>query len=143
MRFPADSGRASLEFLVGAVILFVPLIAFHTTLASLSQSHLAAEAAARHGARVFTQHTNLTAAVSATDSAIAHAAGQYLSDPEVSAQLGCRPQGECLSPGSFVDVDVTLWVPVGTVPLVPIDLPLSLPVAATASAQVSPYRGQP
>ena len=143
MRFPADSGRASLEFLIGAVILFVPLIVFHTTLAGLSQSQLAAEAAARHGARVFAQHTNLSAAVSATDSAIAHAARQYLAEPVVSAQLGCRPRGECLSPGSFVDVEVTLWVPVGSVPVIPLNLPLTLPVTATASARVSPYRGQP
>jgi hypothetical protein len=143
MRFPADSGRASLEFLVGAVILFVPLIAFHNTLASLSQSQLAAEAAARHGARVFTQHTNFDEAVTATESAIADAARQYFSEPTVHADLGCRPRGECLSPGSFIDLEVTLWVPLGSIPLISADLPLTLPISAQASAQVSPYRGQP
>lgn len=143
MRFPAESGRASLEFLVGAVILFVPLVALQITLSTLTQSQLAAEAAARHGARVFTQHVRVDDAVSATESAIVHAARQYLADPEVTADLGCRPRGQCLAPGSFVDVEVTLWVPVGSIPLISADLPFTLPISAQASAQVSPYRGQP
>jgi hypothetical protein len=143
MRFPAEAGRASLEFLVGAVILFVPLVALQITLSTVTQSQLAAEAAARHGARVFSQHVTVDGAVSATESAIVQAARQYLAEPVVSALLSCRPRGECLSPGSIVDVEVTLWVPVGSVPVIPLNLPLTLPVTATASAQVSPYRGQP
>jgi hypothetical protein len=143
MSSPAEQGRASLEFLVGAIILFVPLIAFHTTLSTLTQSQLAAEAAARHGARVFSQHTTLDPAVAATESALAHTAAQYLAAPDVAASLTCRPRGSCLAPGSFIDIAVTLWVPLGSIPLVPVDLPLTLPVTARASAQVSPYRGQP
>ena len=143
MRFPAEAGRASLEFLVGAVILFVPLVALQITLSTLTQSQLAAEAAARHGARVFTQQVRVDDAVSATESAIVHAARQYLAEPDVTADLKCRPRGHCLAPGSFIDVEVTLWVPLGSTPLIPADLPFTLPISAQASAQVSPYRGQP
>lgn len=143
MKFQTDSGRASLEFLVGALILFVPLVIVQTTLSTLSQAQLAAEAAARHGARVFVQHTELNSASVAVQRAVGTALSQLGIDESPTIALRCRPNGACLAPGSLVDVAVTVSPPLARIPLVPVSVPLAIPIRGEASAQVSAYRGQP
>ena len=143
MKFPTDSGRASLEFLVGALILFVPLVINQTTLSTLSQAQLAAEAAARHGARVFVQHTELNSASVAVHRAVRTALSQLGIDEPPVIDLRCRPNGACLAPASLVDVAVTVSPPLTRIPLVPVSLPLEIPIRGEASAQVSAFRGQP
>jgi hypothetical protein len=52
---PFESGRASLEFLVLSITLFVPILYLGLSLASLQGASLATEAAARNAVRVFVQ----------------------------------------------------------------------------------------
>ena len=143
MRFRADSGRASLEFLVGAVILFVPLVTIQTLLSTVTQVQLGVEMAARHGARVFIQQVNMDAATEALYRSVEQAVRDFGIDTTPSIALRCRPRNSCLAPGSIVDVSVSVVTPLGHVPLIPADLPVSVPIRAEASAQVSVFRGDP
>jgi len=52
---PFESGRASLEFLVLSITLFVPILYLGLSLASLQGASLATEAAARNAVRVYVQ----------------------------------------------------------------------------------------
>jgi len=99
--------------------------------------------AARHGARVFIQQVNMDAATEALYRSVEQAVRDFGIDTTPSIALRCRPQNSCLAPGSFVDVSVSVFTPLGQVPLIPADLPVSVPIRAQASAQVSAFRGEP
>jgi hypothetical protein len=143
MNSPAELGRASLEFLVGAIILFLPLLALQTTLYTVAQAQLAVETAARHGARVFVQQVSIDAAKDALRRSVEDAVRGYGIDAAPSIAVQCRPSGACLAPGSFVDVSVSASVPIGQLVPVPVRSPLTIPIWAHGSAQVSVYRGEP
>lgn len=138
-----DDGRASLEFLVAGVILFIPLVLLTVSLWGLQQAALATDAAARYGVRVFTQHTALSRAVPGTQQAISHALETLAIDHDVDVSLRCRPTARCLDPGSFVEITVVADVPLGAPALIPASLPFSVPITGVATAQVSYYRGDP
>lgn len=138
-----DAGRASLEFLVAGVVLFIPLVLLTVSLWGLQQAALATDAAARHGVRVFTQHTALSSAVPGTQRAISGALEAFTIDHDVAVSLRCRPTSGCLDPGSWVEITVVADVPLGAIPLIPAALPVSVPITGVASAQVSDYRGDP
>ena len=140
---PGDHGRASLEFLVAGVLLFVPVMVGSLVLMTLQTASLASNAAARHAVRVFTQSTSLEIATTRTTQAAANALGQFGIDEDYSLQVQCVPQGQCLRPGSWVEVTVTTEVSLGRLPGLPTQSPLQVPIDATAAAQVSPYRGIP
>ena len=137
----AESGRASLEFLVGAILVFVPVLSLTVVLWSISHAQLATEAAARHAARVFVQHTSLTQATSDTQRAARLALDQYGIDEDASVSLRCAPSNDCLGPDSWVEVVVTTEVPLVSLPLGNFDA--SVPITARATSQVSHYRGDP
>ena len=137
----ADSGRASLEFLVGAILVFVPVLSLTVVLWSISHAQLATEAAARHAARVFVQHTSLSQAVTDTQRAARLALDQYGIGKEASVTLRCSPAHDCLEPDTWVEVVVTTGVPLVALPLGKFDA--SIPVTARATSQVSHYRGDP
>ena len=137
----ADSGRASLEFLVGAIVVFVPVLSLTVVLWSVSHAQLATEAAARHAARVFVQHTSLSQAVGETQRAARLALDQYGIDEDASVSLRCSPSNNCLGPDSWVEVVVTTGVSLVSLPLGNFDA--SVPITARATSQVSHYRGDP
>ena len=99
MRFRADSGRASLEFLVGAVILFVPLVTIQTLLSTVTQAQLGVEMAARHGARVFIQQVNMDAATEALYRSVEQAVRDFGIDTTPSLLFA-------------VDRRIRVWLPV-------------------------------
>jgi len=136
-----ESARASLEFLVGAIVVFVPVLTLSVVLWSISHAQLATEAAARHAARVFVQHTSLALAVSSTERAARLTLDQYGINNEVSVSLRCVPSSDCLGPDSWVEVEVTTNVPLVSLPLG--DVAASVPITAGATSQVSHYRGDP
>ncbi|AVG24428.1 fimbriae protein TadE/F [Pontimonas salivibrio] len=142
-RLSLDAGRASLEFLVAGVILFIPLVLLTVSLWGLQQAALATDAAARYGVRVFTQHTALSSAVPGTQRAISHTLETFSIDHDVDVSLMCRPTNGCLDPGSWVEITVVADVPLGSIPLIPAALPFSVPITGVAQAQVSDYRGDP
>lgn len=138
-----DHGRASLEFLVAGVLLFVPAMVGSLVLMTLQTASLATEAAARHAVRVFTHSTSLHTASTRTTQATATALRQFGIEEDYSLEVQCVPQGQCLSPGSWVKVTVTTDVALGRIPGLPTRSPLRVPIDGTAAAQVSVYRGIP
>jgi hypothetical protein len=139
-----DRGSASLEFVTVGVILLIPLVYLVLTMAAIQAGALAAEGAARQAARVFVQSANLGSAQASAATAVEFALADHGVDPDsASIVVTCRPSpGACLTRRGFVTVTVDFSVPL---PLAPAVLtggfPLSVPVHATATQQVSRFWG--
>jgi len=138
-----ESGRASLEFLVAGVVLFIPTLLVAVSLWTIQQAALATDAAARHGVRTLAQATSPSGALERTESAVGAAMSAFGIDTDYSLSLQCQPQGACLTPGAWLELTVTANVELGAIPLIPASLPMRVPIAGTAHAQVSDYRGVP
>lgn len=136
-----DSGRASLEFLVAGVVLFIPTLLVAISLWSIQQAALATDAAARHGVRTLSQATSPSGAIQRTELSVGAAMAAFGVDRDYTLSLDCRPHGACLSPGAWVQLTVTATVELGAIPLVPASIPLRVPISGSAQAQVSDYRG--
>lgn len=138
----ADAGRASLEFLVVSVVLFLPLLYFALSLASLQGASLATEAAARNAVRVFTEGAEGSRAAERAEGAVKIALANHgLTDIAV-LERGCSRQ-PCVSPGTRVTIRVGVNAPLFSTSLLPGDwgAPTRL-VVSEASAVVSAYGGQ-
>jgi len=85
----------------------------------------------------------MDAATEALYRSVAQAVQDYGIDSTPSIALRCRPSNACLNPGSRVDVSVSVLTPLGQIPIIPADPPVSVPIRAEASAQVSVFRGEP
>lgn len=140
--FADDSGSASLEFVTTGLILLVPLIYLVLVVAAIQAAALGAEGAARQAARVFVQAgSQYVAGVSATR-AVQFALADHGVDPATAAMaVSCRPRADaCLTRQGFVTVSIDVRVPL---PLAPAALqaafPLSVPIHATATQQVSRF----
>lgn len=138
-----ESGRASLEFLVAGVVLFIPTLLVAVSLWTIQQAALATDAAARHGVRTLAQATSPSGALERTESAVGAAMSAFGIDTDYSLSLQCQPQGACLTPGAWLELTVTANVELGAIPLIPASLPMRVPISGTAHAQVSDYRGVP
>lgn len=136
-----QSGRASLEFLLVGVLLFIPLVFATLTLWSLQNASLATEAAARHATRAFVQHTDLARAMVAAEAGAGAALQAHGISGETALQVRCKPANGCLQAGSLVELTVVAWVPVWSSPLWGVQLPVSLPLTAVHYARVSTYGG--
>jgi type II secretory pathway pseudopilin PulG len=136
-----EEGRASLEFLVAAIVVFIPVLSLTVVLWSVSHAQLATEAAARHAARVFVQHTSIAQAVGSTERAARHTLDQFGINDEAAVTLRCSPSNNCLGPDSWVEVVVTTNVSLVSLTLG--GFAASVPIAARATSQVSHYRGDP
>jgi Flp pilus assembly protein TadG len=137
---PLERGRASIEFLVFAIVLFVPLVFAISSLWGIQAAAIATEQAARDAVRVFIQHQNLSQA-SGNSEAIAR---RVLVEHGVSGawrmERSCRP-AVCLAPGALVHIVVTTEVVLWRAPGLGDSWPLSVPVRGSASARVSTYGG--
>ena len=139
----ADAGRASLEFLIAGIVLFIPVLLLTVSLWSIQRASLATEAAARHAARVLTQATDADEGLRGAERAVASAMGSFGVDADYRIDIDCRPAGQCVDPGSLVRVRVSTDVAVGAIPPIPAALPISVPISGVADARVSEYRGRP
>lgn len=142
--FADDAGSASLEFITAGLILLVPLVYLVLAMSAIQAGALAAEGAARQAARVFVQSESVAAAHANAGRAVEFALADHgLDMTAASVAVACRPSpGDCLARHSTVTVTVGVTV---TLPLVPEaivgDLPLSVPLQATATQQVSRFWG--
>lgn len=143
-RCPDDEGSASLEFITAGLLLLVPLVYLVLTMAAIQAGALAVEGAARQAARVFVQATSAgsghAAAVRAVDFALAD---HGLSAEPGSLSISCSPRpSDCLTRQGYVTVTVGVRVPLPLLPPVLTgDIPLSVPLQAEATQQVSRYGG--
>ena len=135
-----DAGRASIEFLVFAIVVFVPLVFVIQSLWLIQASAIATEQAARDAVRVFVQHTNTSAASNASQTIATHVAREHGVTSPLRLQRSCQPT-HCLAPGALVTIRVTTEVTLWQVPVFSGAWPVSVPVGAEASARVSTYGG--
>jgi hypothetical protein len=136
----ADAGRASIEFLVFAIVVFVPLVFVIQSLWLIQASAIATEQAARDAVRVFVQHTNISSASNASHTIATHVAREHGVTSALRLQRSCQPNN-CLAPGALVTIRVTTDVTLWQVPVLSGAWPVSVPVGAEASARVSTYGG--
>lgn len=139
-----DRGSASLEFLVAGLLLLVPLVYLVLALSVVQAGALAVDGAARQATRVYVQSESTAAARSAATRAIAVALADYGIDAaDASVRITCRPRpGACLTRHGFVTIRVRVVVPLPLAPpVLETGLPAGLLVEATATEQVSRFRG--
>lgn len=138
-----DSGRASLEFLVGSIILLVPLVFLALSLSSIQNASLATESAARAGARVFVTETSLEGAAARAERAVMVALANHGIHSVVSLERLCS-EPSCLAPGAIVTIRVGVDAPVFSSNFLPGVLgQATIPVVAEARSMVSVYGGVP
>jgi hypothetical protein len=135
----SERGNAPLEFLVGGVVLLVPLVYLGMALAAIQGGSLAAEGAAREAARVYVSAATDAAGRSSADRAV----GVALADRRIprtrgDLTLSCDGSGDdCLHTGSRVTATVRTTVVLPFVPPVfGLERVARVPIVATATAPV-------
>lgn len=139
-RWSDDDGSAALEFVTVGLLLLLPLVYLILVVAAVQSGALASEAAARHAARLFVQHTDVASAEAVARRTVDFTLADYGVDADASAvSISCSPAA-CLEPGALVSVRVTVSVPLPLVPqALPGDFPLSVDLAASAAQRVSRF----
>jgi hypothetical protein len=137
---PLERGRASIEFLVFTIVIFVPLVFVISSLWGIQAAAIASEQAARDAVRVFVQHQNITRASQEAEAIARWVLGEHGVSGPWRLEKHCRPAA-CLSPGAQVQVVVTTEVVVWQAPGWGDGWPLSVVVKGVASARVSGYGG--
>lgn len=139
----SEAGRASLEFLTAAIVLLIPVMFLAMSLSSIQNAAVATEAAARNGARVFVQETNLQVAASRAEQAVVVALANHGFESPGILERSCSSR-DCVGPGTVVVIRVGVEAPLFSSPFLPGFLgEATIPVVAQASAMVSRYGGAP
>lgn len=142
--FRSDDGSAALEFITAGLLLLVPMIYLVITMAAIQGGALSVEGASRQAARVFVQAPNASAARSRAQTAVDFALADFgVSASGATIRITCSPRpGTCLTRRGFVTVTVAARV---SLPLSPpathVKSPLSIPLTATSTEQVSRFWG--
>jgi Flp pilus assembly protein TadG len=137
-----DRGSGALEFIVGGVILLVPIIYLIVVLGEIQAQSLGVEQAARHVARGVAAAEGADDADARADRVLAGIVAEYEIDPSaVSVDLACvGTHSTCPEPGATIRVTVSSEV---ALPLVPPVLGLDelarVGVEASAVQKVSRY----
>lgn len=144
VRTEQDRGSASLEFLTAGMLLLVPLVYLVLTLGAIQSAALATEGAARQAARVFVQAESTAVGRAAAERALALALADHgVEASEVALSIRCSPvPSQCHTRRGWVTVETSARVPLPLLPPV-LELrgPLSVPVEASATQQVSRFWG--
>ncbi len=139
-----DRGSAPLEFIVGGLLLLVPVVYLVVALGMLQGHALGAEAGARHVARAVSTASDAATASARADLVLSSVVEEYgLDEASVAVSFTCTPAG-----GSCPEAGATLVVTVRTrvaLPLVPpvlgLDRLASIPIEASAVQKVSRFWG--
>lgn len=142
-RLAGDAGSASLEFMTAGMLLLVPIVYLAILVASVQSAALATEGAARQAARVFVQSPSVAAGEAAAVRALELALDDHGVDAEASIAISCSPEpDECLTRRGWVTVEIDARVPLPLVPpVLDLRVPLSIPLEASATQQVSRFWG--
>jgi Flp pilus assembly protein TadG len=138
----AEDGSASLEFITAGMLLLLPMVYLVLVMSAVQAGALAVEGAARQAARVFVQGDTVAQATAQAERAIQFALADYgIEAADATVSVNCSPSpADCLTRLGTVTVDVGISVPL---PLVPpgltVDVPLAVPLEATATQQVSRF----
>lgn len=136
-----EAGSASLEFLTVGMILLVPLVYLVVAISVIQAAAFAVEGAARQAARVFVQAPDLGSAQAGAQRALDFALADHGIETPASLTVTCSG-APCLTRREFVTVTVQLSVPLPLVPpVIGGTSPLSVPLTASATEQVSRFWG--
>lgn len=138
-----EAGRASLEFLVAAVVLLIPVMFLGMSLSAIQNATLASETAARNAVRVFVQETTLGVAATRAETAVRVALANHGIDQVHLLSRKCSAS-PCLTPGSVVTITVGVTAPLISSDFLPgfLGQP-SVQVFGEASSVVSVFGGTP
>lgn len=138
-----DSGSASLEFITVGLILLLPLVYLVLTMATIQGAALAVEAAARQAVRTYVISSSEQVAAQRAERAIAFALADAGIDTAPTVAVACEPRpAACLTRLGTVTITVAVSVPLPLVPnVLDLDVPLSVPLEASATQQVSRFGG--
>lgn len=137
-----DEGNASLEFITTGMILLLPLVYLVLVMAAVQAGSLAVEGAARQAVRVFVQARTVDEAQARAERAIQFGLKDYgLDAKDATVTFSCQPRpDECLTRLGTVTVNISVAVRLPLIPsVVTVDLPLSVPLKATATERVSRF----
>ena len=143
-RWTEETGSASLEFITVGLILLLPVVYLVLSVAAIQGAAFAVEGAARQAVRVFVQSGSEAEASSRAELAIRFAlADAGLDELEPQVTVTCSPDPDaCLTRLGTVRFAVAVTVPLPLVPSVlDLDVPLGVPLQATATEQVSRFWG--
>lgn len=140
-KLAGDDGNAPIEFLVGGVILLVPLVYLGIALAAIQGASLATEGAAREAARVYVSAATDASGRTAADRAVAVAlSDRRLPRREGDLELRCAgaaPGADCLATGTRVTATIRTEVALPFIPpIFGLDKAARVPVEATATAPI-------
>jgi Flp pilus assembly protein TadG len=139
-----ESGSASLEFVTAGVLLLIPMVYLVLAMASIQAGALAVEGASRQAARVFVQAPTTGSATARAKTAVDFALADFgVKTGTAKVTISCRPHpATCLTRQGFVTVTVRASVPLPLVPnVLSVGGPLSVPLSATSTEQVSRFWG--
>jgi len=133
-----ESGTALIEFIWLGLLLLVPLVYIMWSVFDAQRGAFAASSASRAAGRAFVlapdQETAKDRAEAAVDIALID---QGVDPDDADVIITCEPrQGQCLTSGSVITVEVVVQQPL---PLVPSALGSSAPSVRLTSTHVEPY----
>ncbi len=135
-----DDGSASLEFIIGGVLLLVPVVYLIVALGLVQHGTLGADAAARQAARAIALSVDAADADSRTALVVADIAAQYgldAGDIEINVDCATEVSG-CPAAGATITVTVRTRV---SLPLIPPVLGFedaaAVPIEATSVQKMS------
>ena len=144
LRRSRDEGSAALEFVTAGFLLLIPLVYLILAMAAIQGGALSVEGASRQAARVFVQAGDAGSARARAQTAVDFALDDFgLGAAASTVTISCRPDpAACLTRRGFVTVTVTASVPLPLVPnVLSLKTPLSIPMRATSTEQVSRFWG--
>lgn len=129
-----ERGSASLEFIVAAVILIVPVALFSAVMTQFFAVQSAAHSVARHGAHLFAlAASDARGRVAVSSTALLTFADFGVSSVPPTVHVTCSAS-PCHQPGELVTVTVTAQVPVIGLPLVN---RATIPVSVSVTERIS------
>lgn len=144
LKLSSDEGSAALEFITAGLLLLIPLVYLVLAVAAIQGGALSVEGASRQAARVFVQAGDTETANRRAHTAVQFALDDFgLGAAASTLTVSCQPDpGHCLTRRGFVTVRVSARVALPLVPnVLALSTPLSVPVTATATEQVSRFWG--
>ena len=144
LKLSGDEGSAALEFVTAGFLLLIPLVYLVLAMSAIQGGALSVEGASRQAARVFVQAGDAGSAQARAQTAVDFALDDFgLAATASTVEISCRPNpAACLTRRGFVTVTVTASVPLPLVPnVLALNTPLSIPIRATSTEQVSRFWG--
>lgn len=130
-----EEGSATVEFVLLAALLLIPVIYFLMLTSQIQSAAYASVAAADQAAKAMAGAPDASSAAGRADEVVALTLGDYGLNPSVAQSALTCSTSPCLEPGSSVSVEVAIRVPV---PLLPQGLGWDAAVATVTSSSQQP-----